>query len=590
MHRYKSSLISFFDTEKIYFFSFILFTIASGLKVLGFIYSINYIFLLDIICSIASGAVFLILSSKTELRYNKLFYIFVQFTLILAGILAILLGLNLIPLIRYTKNIEIIITIIIIILIINLVNYNLLNLVGGSYEDINVLYKAKQSRSSMLNPLFIVFVLIGEYFNIFFIEGLIVLSFGLTIIGECIKLSPSRYIEHILVSLNERPLSWEEVLMIDNRIAMLFGAPIFLFESHNVKHTWFNIVGINYLLKRHLVKQENGLYYLTDLGVPLADARAKGMLRMFRFLKHLTRPSLSPIFSLFFHLFLGSLKLFGFIITGSISLLGDGLDSAIDGISSILVSIAIRIKREIEVCYFLIFLMVISSIIIIYSSFNKIIHPEYLNEELLAFVIALISIMMCLSLYFYQRYSGYINQNLAILVQSEDSRNHVLNATLVLVAFIGNSIDLLIIDGLVGFFIGIMILRGAYELYQDLTCLKNGEDVDFEKYKLGITRGFDRFRLKMFDNWILFQIYRGYSTILQLTNQFQIAFRPIQIKHSNGDFYNINFPFKHEDLNIKLKKLSEENFIQVQEQIVKLTDKGTKRIESEIRSFRNHGN
>jgi len=216
MHRYKSSLISFFDTEKIYFFSFILFTIASGLKVLGFIYSINYIFLLDIICSIASGAVFLILSSKTELRYNKLFYIFVQFTLILAGILAILLGLNLIPLIRYTKNIEIIITIIIIILIINLVNYNLLNLVGGSYEDINVLYKAKQSRSSMLNPLFIVFVLIGEYFNIFFIEGLIVLSFGLTIIGECIKLSPSRYIEHILVSLNERPLSWEEVLMIDN--------------------------------------------------------------------------------------------------------------------------------------------------------------------------------------------------------------------------------------------------------------------------------------------------------------------------------------------------------------------------------------
>ena len=197
---------------------------------------------------------------------------------------------------------------------------------------------------------------------------------------------------------------------------------------------------------------------------------------------------------------------------------------------------------------------------------------------------------MCLSLYFYQRYSGYINQNLAILVQSEDSRNHVLNATLVLVAFIGNSIDLLIIDGLVGFFIGIMILRGAYELYQDLTCLKNGEDVDFEKYKLGITRGFDRFRLKMFDNWILFQIYRGYSTILQLTNQFQIAFRPIQIKHSNGDFYNINFPFKHEDLNIKLKKLSEENFIQVQEEIVKLTDKGTKRIESEIRSFRNHGN
>ncbi|MFX1505926.1 MAG: cation transporter, partial [Promethearchaeota archaeon] len=225
--------------------------------------------------------------------------------------------------------------------------------------------------------------------------------------------------------------------------------------------------------------------------------------------------------------------------------------------------------------------MILTGISILYQGFGRVLYPAALDEGTLAITIALVSIILCGALYFYQRFSGYYNKSLAILAQSEDSKNHVLNAILVLIAIIASFGNIFIVDGLVGCFIGFIILRGSYEIYVDLKAQSQGEIIEYEKYKLGVWKRYDNLQNKVLDLWILYFVDKNVDTLKALESKFDETFQPIVI----GDREQVEVwksPQQKEHLGARIQDLKETGFLREENQILQITEEGESKLKGEI--------
>ncbi len=547
-------------------------------KIIGYIHTGNLIFFSDSFSSIFGILTIAVVNFAIKVKHETILIRIIQVFYILTGASFFIAGILLILNPGGGINLELSFLYVAVAILIGLSLFLYLRFASSVNNSLNLLVYTKKVKGDIFLPALALFPIVAELFGLFFFEGLIALSYGIIIMGEAIRINLGRYTRHVLMFLNERAYSYHEILDIDGRIAMFFGAPMFLEEARNPTHTWWNEIGLTHLEKKGIIKKEEGIYSLTEKGKQPADDAVKKMIQFLQFIFSLTKPAISPIFSLILHLILGFLKLIGFVITGSISLLGDGLDSAIDGVSSIIVGLSMKIKKETQATYILVGLMVFTGIGVVFSSINRILHPVALAEEMLAITIAILSIILCICLYLYQRYSGYINQNLAILAQSEDSKNHVLNALLVLIAIGADYYQIYIFDGLVGCFIGFIILKGAYEIYQDLRSVSQGETIDYEKYKLGVWKSYSSFQDHMLGNWVLYQILNGTNQLNMLESAFDHKFSPITLYHSQGDSFTINYSHDQESLHQQINSLFENKLIQKQDNSLVLTDAGKKQI------------
>ncbi|MFX1285844.1 MAG: cation diffusion facilitator family transporter [Promethearchaeota archaeon] len=262
--------------------------------------------------------------------------------------------------------------------------------------------------------------------------------------------------------------------------------------------------------------------------------------------------------------------------------MGDGLDSVMDGVSSIIVGLAMKIRKEKQSTYLLLLLVFITGLGIFLQSIERILIPEALKEGELAITIAITSIVLCGLLYFYQRFSGYNNRNLAILAQSEDSKNHVLNAFLVLIAIIAGLFGIFILDGIVGCFIGFIILQGAYKIYSDLKAQSQGEEIDYEKYKLGIWKRYDKLQVKILDLWILYKIKKDVNTLEKLENDFNDFFQPIIVADKMNEQHIWKSPQQKSHLLKRIHSLKIFGLLKEENDVLLLTEKGTLKLQKEI--------
>jgi len=203
------------------------------------------------------------------------------------------------------------------------------------------------------------------------------------------------------------------------------------------------------------------------------------------------------------------LKLTGFFITGSVGLLADGIDSTIDAISSIAVSVAMKYKKEKQATYLLIILMSVSGITIFYESISSILIPEPLSNGLFRIIVTSISIILCFFLFMYQRVVGYFKRNLAVLTQAVDSKNYIILGFLVLGGVIFGYFNVSMIDSIVGIVIGVLILHGSYGLLQDIRATSRGEEIDYEKYTLGFLRRMESSQKQLLKFWVIWKIDSG---------------------------------------------------------------------------------
>jgi protein-S-isoprenylcysteine O-methyltransferase Ste14/Co/Zn/Cd efflux system component len=267
--------------------------------------------------------------------------------------------------------------------------------------------------------------------------------------------------------------------------------------------------GLAALLDQGWAVQHDGYYTITDEGRTEAERMLEELKRSGRVIETATRPSTVSAATLVVHFVLGAIKLPAAVVSGSVGLLNDALDTLMDGVSSLFVLLGIRSGRERLVSYLLLVFMGATGLYSLYEAIRRFFVPDALSADPIAFVAVVASGTVCALLWVYQKYCGLKHSSVPLIAQSVDSRNHVIVAVGVGVGLLAAHFELLLLDQLVGLGVALLILKGAVELLVDLVRSGSEDEVDLSRY--GFTR-LESHRHRQLVRWFLYEIETGRVT------------------------------------------------------------------------------
>jgi len=252
------------------------------------------------------------------------------------------------------------------------------------------------------------------------------------------------------------------------------------------------------------VSREGDLVTITESGTAEGKKLLDEMHRTRLTIQKILNPINGSKVGVVAHFLLAVLKLTAGWVSGSIGLLNDALDTLLDGIASVLVFIGLKFNREKIVNIILVFLMLGTGIFGLYEAVMRFFNPVQPEIGWLPVTAALLSLLICAMLGAYQRFLGLRSASMALITQSVDSRNHIIVAVSVLIGFLFISINIYIVDVLVGFFVAMLIMKSGIELAVELAKSLRGEELDFGQYQLGLSKKYDQFRVNQFRDWLLY--------------------------------------------------------------------------------------
>jgi len=277
-------------------------------------------------------------------------------------------------------------------------------------------------------------------------------------------------------------------------------------------------------IEKKVLEERDGRYHLTPGGREIAEHMQRVIPA---FMKWVFSPETASLFSLAAHVVLSVLKLSVGFLSRSAGLIADGIDNAVDTFSSLLVWLGIKYDKEKLVSVFILITMFLSVGGVALATFDKIVHPGPIQEGLIAFVVSAICGLVMLGLSSYQYLVGKKRSNFAIMCQAVDSRNHFLTSLLVcggiLLAYLAqvwNAPWLFYADAIASAIIGLMILRGAIELVQEM--LKQSEEGAEVSHFMKRTE--ERIREKILLKWLAGQLQSGSLTEEELKERFTADF------------------------------------------------------------------
>lgn len=260
------------------------------------------------------------------------------------------------------------------------------------------------------------------------------------------------------------------------------------------------------LIEKGWITYEDSTYTLTEKGKREANNMLDDLRRSRVVLERGTHPAMVSKVTMIVHFFLGAIKLPAALLSGSVGLLNDALDTLMDGLSSVFVFLGVRTGREQLSAKVLLLFMTAAGLYSLYEAIRRILHPEILSPDVLTFVAVAVSGLLCALLWVYQKFSGLKHSCVPLIAQSIDSRNHVLVAGGVVVGLIASYLSLPLLDQLVGILVAVLILKGALELFIDLIRANEGEELDFSKYGF---QHMERHRRRQYTRWLLYEIHQG---------------------------------------------------------------------------------
>ncbi|MBN1382804.1 MAG: cation transporter [Deltaproteobacteria bacterium] len=322
----------------------------------------------------------------------------------------------------------------------------------------------------------------------------------------------------ILLELLDRPMSRHEIRDFLNRMA----------RGRHAR----GIGAIQLDLEKHLLKAVdwkvlediNGRYHLTPGGREIAEHMQKIIPA---FIKWILSPETSSFLSLMVHMVLSILKLSVGFLSRSAGLTADGIDNAVDTLSSFLIWLGIKFDKEKLASVFILITMFLSVGGVALTTLDKVIHPGPIQEGLIAFLVSGLCGFIMLGLSAYQYLVGKTRGNFAIMCQAVDSRNHFWTSLLVcggiLLSFfaqIWNAPWLFYADAVASTLIGLMILRSAVELVRELF-KKDGEGAEISHF---MSRNEERTREKILLKWLAGQLQSSSLTGEELGKRFTVDF------------------------------------------------------------------
>ncbi len=269
--------------------------------------------------------------------------------------------------------------------------------------------------------------------------------------------------------------------------------------------------------------------------------------------------------------FLALLKLLSGILSGSVGLLADGADAAVDTVSATVVWLGIKIKRETLGTLIVLLMMLVSGISVGYDSIMSIIDAflgtlSPLAMPYLVIVTEIIALIFALILFLYQRFVGKRNGSLVLISQSVDSKNHIYVALGVITGAIFSIFGIYLLDAFIGGFIAMRILVDGIRLSKETIASIKGEEIDLKNYEIPFERQWESSKLETFRTWILYsvkelKIKTGDELIHELERTFKPKYVPIltEFKFSLGKgfdfkktFDNLISPLVENSLLVKL--------------------------------------
>jgi hypothetical protein len=258
------------------------------------------------------------------------------------------------------------------------------------------------------------------------------------------------------------------------------------------------------LLERGWVTRDGELYTLTSQGRDAVDRRMLELgqtgaaVRKFLVPRNVSKVTLS------IHLGLVAIKIPAALLSGSVGLLNDALDTLLDAVSSMLVYLGFRFNKERVVNVVLVLLMLSTGATTFYEAVRRFFVTTDFEVSWFTFLAAILSACICLALWAYQRYVGLQGGSIALITQSVDSRNHVIVAAGVTAGLLASLLRFPLLDTLVGLAVSILILKSAIELTIEMIRSLKEEEVDLSPYEFGLAVQFVKFRENQLRDWMLY--------------------------------------------------------------------------------------
>jgi cation diffusion facilitator family transporter len=313
----------------------------------------------------------------------------------------------------------------------------------------------------------------------------------------------------IAICLSDGPRTVVEIEKQFIALPRRFGLFIELFDRESIDRgdlTQDLLSDLEKMREAGWVERQEERYALTALGHERAAERLAGLRKAGRLARKLAQPQTVSQVSLGVHLGLAALKLPAGLLSGSVGLINDAADTLLDGLASLLVYFGIRHNRERAVNVVLVLLMLGTGGFTFYEAVQRFFIPFAPQVDWFAFLAAVLSALVCLALWGYQRYVGLRSGSVALITQSVDSRNHVIVALGVTAGLVASLLRFSLLDTLVGLAVAILILKSAVELgIETIRALSEGE-ADLSRYRMGLVERYAQFRQAQLRDWMLYLV------------------------------------------------------------------------------------
>jgi len=287
------------------------------------------------------------------------------------------------------------------------------------------------------------------------------------------------------------------------------------------------------LIEKSLLKKEGDLYTVTEEGKIRAEISLKKIRRVWEVIdKNIMSPEATSRNTVIIDAFLAFIKLLAGFISGSIALIADGTDAAVDTLSALIVFFSVKFKNEIIGTLVIIGMMFFTSISIGINSVEGIVefikgNSEVMKSPELVIGVEIVAFLFAILLTFYQRSIGKKHRNFALISQSVDSKNHIYVSLSVIAGAVFSIFGIQIADSIIGSLIAVRIFLDGIELSKESFSNMKGEEINFGKYTSFIERKWHAYGQRTFQAYVLYSLMRNNSMSKEeITEALEENFKP----------------------------------------------------------------
>ena len=418
--------------------------------------------------------------------------------------------------------------------------------------------------------------------------------------GSKVKLVDRHYFL-LMLMLKEGPLNRNE---IDERAEIFVNQ--FGFHPGKRRGKWrqkskeeFNLEkGIDELIGSGMVRAlASDRFELTEEGVKLAgvvkDHIERGARQVRRIKDHMLDPLTVAKVTIILDLFLAAMKLFSGLVTGSVALLADGADAAVDTASAFIVWLGIRLKKELMGAIVIVMMMFVTAGSIAFESVSKIIEAVKgilppVELPLLVIGAETVALIFAVILYLYQHYAGKKNGNLSLISQSVDSRNHIYVALSVIAGAVLSMTGIHFVDAIIGALIAARIGYDGVGLVREVILKTDGEESSLLRRKNVVEKRWHVHKEDTFRNWVLYCMENeGSKTKSEVLDSLNRTFKPVYVPIMSEFDFGVGRNYDFEAHFGKLMRpLLKGDYVVKEGGKYLLTHKGESRIKNTVRTSR----